>query len=345
MNVKTTGRLVAMLATAISAGSAAAAEAATRPKLEISVLASAQSVDDSLTSAITPLLPTNAIVSWKHVTGSESMETPPRTGTPDVRHIRIDARSKDAVRITAFFSAGAPYTRIIDASELTPVVAESVAQVAHETARALLAEVEPAGSGQMSASVSPKPAPTPPPPSAALAPMASVAASPAVSDSAYATRPRDFRFSVAAVVRNVYGFNFNNAYGGDVSIAWSFKRPSGGSSPRPFVALSMGYSQQEEWGFYAAQVAQTFGLFWQPWSFTELSLGVGAGVERAKIFGESTNVLFGRGAFGASLLLPGGFEEMVTLTLDASQVPSLGGADAKWFRPGFLIGVGWRPRM
>ena len=86
------------------------------------------------------------------------------------------------------------------------------------------------------------------------------------------------------------------------------------------------------------------GLTWQPWSLLHLSIAAGVGIERARsIYDSATNALFGRCALGGSVLLPAGFEEMATVTLDAGQIPNLGVANASWFRPGLLIGIGWRP--
>ena len=322
---------VALLA---AEGPAFADEATASRKLEI-VLVGAQSAGDLLAAAIVPLLPTTAVIGWTRIDDTTMVTNSSAIGP----RLWIDTRSKGAVRIVAFGRDAVPRVRIVDAPELTPVVAETVAQIARETAQALLEQPN-------------EPSPASTADNAVVAPAGAGSATvPTISSTGgiASSRPKDLLFSASFLVRDEYGVSgVEAAYGGALSVAWPFRRPSDGSSVRPFLALSLELLQQTEFALNAEQVVQTMGLTWQPWPFLDLSLAVGGGVEHSKNLGGTllpNSILFGRCSLGTALRLPAGLEQIITATLDVSQV-----ATAEFdpppnrIKPGILVGIGWRPR-
>jgi hypothetical protein len=318
---------------------AAADETTTSRKLEI-VLVGSQVAGDLLAAAIAPLLSPTAVVGWTRMEDTTLVAH----SSADGPRIWIDTRSSGVVRIVAFASDAAPRVRIVEAPELTPVVAETVAQIARETASALLERPDQSS-------------PTPPAaadnttPAAATAATGSAAVPTIASAGGIVTskQPKDLLFSASFLVRDEYGVtNVEAAYGGALSVAWPFRRPSDGSSVRPFLALSLELLQQTEFALNAEQIAQTMGLSWQPWPFLDLSLAIGGGIEHSKNLGGTLleeSILFGRAALGTALRLPAGFEQIVTVTLDVSQVATaIDAPPPNRIKPGILIGLGWRPR-
>jgi hypothetical protein len=290
-------------------------------------------VADLLAAAIAPLLPATPPVDWRRVTKDTAVAATP--GPPPGPRIWIDGRSPGSIQIVALCRDAGPRVRTVEALELTPVVAETVAQITRETAAALLAETETSNPSSNERSGPMQPAPV----SAPVDTVSTIAA----SDNAAVPPHRNLLFAGSLIVRDEYGLNAAAAYGGAISVAYSFRQLAAGSSARLFLGLSLGLFVQPEFGLGAAEIVETTGISWQPSSFVDLSFGLGGGIQNAPIF---RTILVARGTASVGLRLGAGVEQVISATIDAGQVPEINGG---WpapnrIRPGAMIGIGWLPK-
>lgn len=301
------------------------------PRLEIVVVGPTPATD-LLAATIAPLLPSTLAVDWRSLT-SDAVATTTLASQPGAR-IWIDGRSPGKVQIVAFRRDAVPRVRTVEAPELTPVVAETVAQITRETAFAVLAETTnapPAGrdnGGPGTPPAGPLPA-TQDPVIAATAPAAAPS--------------RNLLFVANVIVRDEYGLGAEAAYGGAVSAAYLFERAAAGATVRPYLALSLGLFSDAKVGVGALEVVETTGVSWQASSAVDLSAGLGGGVVS---FPNTPAFLIARGTASLGLRLGASIEQIFTATLDAGQAAHV---TAPWptphrIAPGVLIGIGWRPR-
>jgi hypothetical protein len=281
---------------------------------------------DLLAATIAPLLPATLAVDWRSLT-NDAAATTTLASQPGAR-IWIDGRSSGKVQIVAFRRDAVPRVRTVEAPELTPVVAETVAQITRETAFALLAETAsapPTGSEKGGPPEGPTVAATAAPAGATAAP------------------PRNLLLVANVIVRDEYGLGAEAAYGGAVSAAYLFGRAAAKATVRPYLALSLGLFGDAGFGLTALEAVETTGISWQASSLVDLSVGVGGGLVSAP---NTRPFLIGRGTVSLGLRLGASIEQIFTATLDAGQAAHVTGP---WpapnrIAPGVLIGIGWRPR-
>jgi len=221
-----------------------------------------------------------------------------------------------------------PRVRTVEAPELTPIVAETVAQITRETAFALLAEMPsapPAGSEKGRLPEGPTVAVTAPPTAAPAAPS------------------RNLLFVANVIVRDEYGLGAEAAYGAAVSAVYLFERAAAKATVRPYLALSLGLFGDHGFGLTALEAVETMGISWQASSLVDLSLGLGGGVVDAP---NTRAFLIGRGTASLGLRLGASVEQIFTATLDAGQAAHVTGPwpTPNRITPGVLIGIGWRRR-
>ena len=311
----------------------AGATGAPPPRLQI-VLVGPPAVADLLAAAIAPLLPATTPVDWRRVTKDTVVAT--TSAPPPGPRIWIDGRSLGRIQIVALCRDAVPRVRTVEAAELTPVVAETVAQITRETAAALLAEAETSGPSSNEGGSPTRPAPLPAPPET----VSSIAA----SDKVAAHPPRDLLFAGSLIVRDEYGLNAAVAYGGAISVVYSFRRVAAQSSASPFLGLSLGLFGQPEFGLAAEEIVETTGISWQPSPFLDLSVGLGGGIQRCRNLSHNPGQQpAGPRAWGSRL--GAGLEQIISATLDVGQMPEVNGL---WpapnrIRPGAMIGIGWLP--
>jgi hypothetical protein len=309
----------------------ALADGALRPRLQIVLVGSAPSAD-LLAATVAPILPASISVEWGRVTGDADVATIPEAPGP---RIWIDSRSPGIIQIIAFSSDAVPRVRTVEAPQLTPLVAETVAQITRETATALLgAQTRGAPNGVG--------APT------RLVPAATTQETAAVStvtksDISSAQPPGELLLMGSFIVRDEFGLGAEAAYGAALSILYPFRPLTRGSSARPFVALSLGLFGQSQFGLAAQEAVETTGISWHPSSILDLSLGLGGGVQRAATW---RTILVARGTASIGFRLGSSVEQVIAATLDARQEPDV--LIGPWpaphrISPGVMIGIGWRP--
>ncbi|HXU62115.1 MAG TPA: hypothetical protein VN962_10460 [Polyangia bacterium] len=253
-----------------------------------------------------------------------------------VARIWIDARSSGKIQIVAFRRDAVPRVRTVEAPELTPVAAETVAQITRETAFAVLAEAASAQPTGSEKGGSPAAALVPPLADQAPTVAATVAVTPAAPS-------RNLLFVANVIVRDEYGLGAEASYGGAVSAAYLFERAASGATVRPYLALSLGLFGDAGLGVTALEALETMGISWQASSLVDLSAGLGGGVVNLP---NTRAFLIGRGTASLGLHLGASIEQIFTATLDAGQAAHV---TAPWpapnrIAPGVLIGIGWRPR-
>lgn len=233
--------LIAWYGRALAAG-------ALPPRLQI-VLVGPPPVADLLAAAIAPLLPATAPVDWRRVTDDAAVA--PMPALPSGPRIWIDGRLPGTVQIVAFCRDAVPRVRTVVAPELTPVVAETVAQITRETGAVLLAEAQRERASNGEGSPLARPAPVP----ASTETDATIAAS-----AGGATHPsHELLIAGSAIVRDEFGLDAPAATGVALSVLYPLRRLAAGSSARPFLALSLELFSVSRYQMVAQEIVETTG--------------------------------------------------------------------------------------
>jgi hypothetical protein len=304
------------LATSVRAVAAPPASPATPPNLEV-VIVGEPATADLLSMAIAPLLTELQPVAWRQM--RETTPVSDALANPGAVRVWVDARRKGRVTVVGLSRSGAARVRSAEVPGLTPVEAETVAQIVHETAVALCAE--PAG------------APT----RASAAPVEQQPDEMLRAPARTRTIGWESSLALGYVTRDIGPEDLGKGVLASATLWYEHE------SLRSFVTLGLDWVRASAGGGHLDLVSliPALGISWRLRSALDLRTAIGGGGARYSEFGGSGWLATSRATVGVASPLGARLEMTLAFMVDGA--PRFGFSRLANYQPGAMLAVGWRP--